>query len=108
MTASIAETSALLEALATAGRKWSQHEPAAREELLNLAHSLIATLEMPSEFVHRIGIAEVIFHVLFRLVKVQYSLFRWAPDGSENHSSLQCLDCQSARQHDRHGCPADR
>lgn len=91
MAASNAETSALLEAIATTGRKWSQHEPAAREELLNLAHSLIAALEMPSEFVHRIGIAEVLFHVLLRLVTVPNSLFRLGPDGSENPSSLLCL-----------------
>lgn len=63
MTASNVEMSALLEAIATTGKEWSQQEPAAREKLLSLAHSLIAALETPSEFVHRIGIAEVFFHL---------------------------------------------
>lgn len=71
MTASNVEMSALLEAVATTGKEWSQQEPGAREKLLSLAHSLIAALETPSEFVHRIGIAEVFFMFFSGLVKVQ-------------------------------------
>lgn len=55
------ETSALLEAIAATSKEWSQNEPAAREKLLSLAHSLISALQTPSEFVDRIGKAEVLF-----------------------------------------------
>lgn len=74
MAASNVEMSALLEAVATTGKEWSRQEPAAREKLLSLAHSLVAALETPSDFVHRIGIAEVFFHLFVfysALVKVQ-------------------------------------
>ncbi|MCJ1263888.1 hypothetical protein MMC22_003758 [Lobaria immixta] len=90
MTASIAETSALLEALATAGRKWSQHELAAREELLNLAHSLIAALEMPSEFVHRIGIAEPAMFAAIRLA-VDLRLFEKLSEGGDVPTTVNQL-----------------
>ena len=59
MGSSNAKISAVLEAIATAGKAWSQQKPGAREELLTLAHSLTTALETPSEAVQRIGWAEV-------------------------------------------------
>lgn len=59
MGTSNAKTSAVLEAIAIAGRAWSQQKPGAREGLLALAHSLNTALETPSEAIQRIGWAEV-------------------------------------------------
>lgn len=59
MASSQKPTSALLDAIATAGNAWAQQKPGAREELLTLAHALTAALETPSEVLQRIGCAEV-------------------------------------------------
>lgn len=59
MASSRVQTSALLDAIATAGNAWAKEKPGAREELLTLTHALTATLETPSEALQRIGWAEV-------------------------------------------------
>lgn len=59
MASSHEQTSALLDAIATAGNAWAQEKPGARAELLTLAHALTAKLETPSEVLQRIGWAEV-------------------------------------------------
>lgn len=56
--ASIPVTS-ILEGIAAAGKAYSQADPGARENLVELSHTLIAALEIPSEFVQRSFWAEV-------------------------------------------------
>jgi hypothetical protein len=41
------------------GYDLAQHRPGAREQLLNLSHALISSLELPSEAIQRMGWAEV-------------------------------------------------
>ena len=48
----------LLEDIAKAGGTFAQNEPGAREHLLDLAYSLAAAVELPSESIQRIGWAE--------------------------------------------------
>ncbi|KAI0852445.1 putative O-methyltransferase [Daldinia vernicosa] len=46
---------AILAQLQATGSAYSEKKPGAREQLLNLAHSLISSLELPSESIQRIG-----------------------------------------------------
>ncbi len=61
------DTPALLDAIAATREAFAQAKPGSREELLDLAHSLTAALETPSETIQRIGWAEVILQSFFRL-----------------------------------------
>ncbi|KAI2780782.1 putative O-methyltransferase [Daldinia loculata] len=49
---------AILAQLQATGSAYSEKKPGAREQLLNLAHSLISSLELPSEAIQRMGWAE--------------------------------------------------
>lgn len=51
---------AILAQLQATGSAYSEKKPGAREQLLNLAHSLISSLELPSEAIQRMGWAEVL------------------------------------------------
>lgn len=50
---------AILAQLQKTGAAFADNQPGAREQLLNLSHALIATLELPSEAIQRMGWAEV-------------------------------------------------
>lgn len=49
----------ILAQLQTVGSAYAQNKPGAREQLLNLSHALISSLELPSEAIQRMGWAEV-------------------------------------------------
>lgn len=53
------QPAAILSQLQTAGAAYEQNAPGAREQLINLSHALISSLELPSEAIQRIGWAEV-------------------------------------------------
>ena len=50
----------LLQHIAATGHAFSQHEPEARERLLNLSYALSAALETPGETIQRMCWAEVV------------------------------------------------
>ena len=47
-------------------------EPGAREKLLNLAHSLVAAVELTSESIQRMGWAEVCLGAVYVLLKLTF------------------------------------
>lgn len=49
----------ILAQLQIAGSAYAQQKPGAREQLLDLSHALISSLELPSEAIQRMGWAEV-------------------------------------------------
>ena len=49
---------AILSQLQTTGQAYAENKPGAREQLLNLSHALISSLELPSEAIQRMGWAE--------------------------------------------------
>lgn len=52
--------SALLKRIAAAGKAYeNSQEPGSREDLIDLSHSLVAALEIPSEFIQRSFWSEV-------------------------------------------------
>jgi hypothetical protein len=46
---------------------YAEKAPGAREQLMNLSHALISSLELPSEAIQRIGWAEVRFPRFLRI-----------------------------------------
>lgn len=61
--ASSTDLTALLSSISAAGAGLVQQSPGAREQLLALTYKLTTELETPSEFIQRVGWAEVNFHV---------------------------------------------
>ena len=51
--------SLIVEQIAAAGKAYSSHEVGSRESLIDLGRSLVAALEIPSEFLQRSFWAEV-------------------------------------------------
>ncbi|OTA55120.1 putative O-methyltransferase [Hypoxylon sp. EC38] len=49
---------AILTQLQAAGSAYAENKPGAREQLLNLSHALISSVELPSEAIQRMGWAE--------------------------------------------------
>lgn len=49
----------ILTQLTALGADLAQHKPGVREQLLNLSHALISSLELPCEAIQRMGWAEV-------------------------------------------------
>lgn len=49
----------ILAQLQMTGAAFADNQPGAREQLLSLGHALIASLELPSEAIQRMGWAEV-------------------------------------------------
>lgn len=64
----------ILERLATAGKALGENELGAREALIDQSRSLIAALEIPSEFIQRSFWAEVRFGYLRQLSLFKISL----------------------------------
>lgn len=53
---------AILSKLQSVGSAYAEGTPGSREQLLNLSHALISSLELPSEAIQRMGWAEVTEH----------------------------------------------
>lgn len=53
------EPSTILSQLQSASSTYTKGKPGAREQLLNRSHTLISSLELPSEAIQRMGWAEV-------------------------------------------------
>lgn len=49
----------ILAQLQVARAAYAKNKPGAREQLLNLGHALVSSLELPSEAIQRMGWAEV-------------------------------------------------
>ena len=56
---SLNDVSSLISSISSTGTSFAQQGPRARAQLLSLAYKLAAALETPSEFVQRVGWAEV-------------------------------------------------
>ncbi|KAI1498355.1 putative O-methyltransferase [Biscogniauxia marginata] len=58
MSSTSSQTEAILSQLQSVGSAYAAKKPGAREQLLNLSHALISSLELPSEAIQRMGWAE--------------------------------------------------
>lgn len=62
----------IIEEIASAGKSYGENVPGARETLINLGHALVASLEIPSEFIQRSMWGEVsrlLYRIFSRLVE---------------------------------------
>ncbi|KAI0098553.1 putative O-methyltransferase [Nemania sp. FL0031] len=77
------ETEAILAKLQTAGLSYAANTPGAREKLMNLCRNLITTLELPSEFLMRMGWAEPALAANCRIA-VDLGIFDHLKQSSDN------------------------
>ncbi|KAI0141804.1 putative hydroxyindole O-methyltransferase [Xylariaceae sp. FL1272] len=75
--------SSILQRIATAGKGYGESEPGSREELIDLSHRLIASLEIPSEFLQRSFWAEPAKSATIRLA-VDVHLFQHLSSARED------------------------
>lgn len=54
----------ILSQISDIGQSYLKNEPGARESLIDLSQALLAALELPSEFIQRVGRTEVRFLIL--------------------------------------------
>ncbi|OKL59219.1 hypothetical protein UA08_05527 [Talaromyces atroroseus] len=74
--------SAILEHIASAGKAYENNEPGSKEALIDQSRALIASLEIPSEFLQRTFWAEPALSAIIRLA-VDVKLFQYLEDAGE-------------------------
>jgi len=81
---------AILEKLQSVGAAYADRKPGAREQLINLSHALISSLELPSEAIQRMGWAEPARAAHCRIA-VELKLFELLKESGSNGISAKDL-----------------
>ncbi|KAI0176482.1 putative O-methyltransferase [Hypoxylon sp. FL1284] len=81
---------AILAQLQVAGAAFAEKKPGAREQLLNLGHSLVSSLQLPSEAIQRMGWAEPARAAHCRIA-VELKIFESLKEGGQQGVSVKDL-----------------
>ncbi|KAI1085383.1 putative O-methyltransferase [Whalleya microplaca] len=90
MSSTTSQPEAILSQLQLIGSEYAEKKPGSREQLLNLSHALISSLELPSEAIQRMGWAEPARSAHCRIA-VELNLFELLKEGGTQGMSAKDL-----------------